>query len=104
MKLIMTDVYLCEKCFHDLWAKGKMYADIWRISCKVYCERIMPVWENPDDRLEEMIEWLETKKYIVSGEINNELVIKPLGHYYLGNNQHGFCINMREHKPLFGAI
>jgi hypothetical protein len=50
-----------------------------------------------------MIQWLEEKKYIITSEVHNEIIVRPLGYYYLGNNRYGFCINMREHKPLFGA-
>jgi hypothetical protein len=99
----MTDIRLCELCYNILWEKGKAYSDIWRIAAKVYCIGVWPIFPDPDEKQQEIIEFLEKEKYILTTEIHNELCIKPLGYIFLGQCRHGFCINIREHKPLFGV-
>jgi hypothetical protein len=101
MTLAMTDIYLCERCAAHLWGKGKMYLDIWKISCKSHCSGFLSIQDPLDDKMQEIIERLEEEHYIITTEMNNDIVIKPRGHYYLGNNRHGFCINMREHRTIF---
>lgn len=79
------------------------YQNVWVHFCRMYCYGTWGKTYDLFDIEDSMPRWLEEHGYIVTCEMGDDIAVKPIGYYFLGDNRVGFCTNMRQHKPLFGA-
>jgi hypothetical protein len=91
----LQKAYICAKCLEDLRDVSEMHMKEYALTCQYHsASSIRKVYT--DFYLQDIIKYLEEKRYVISTETQKYTYIKPLGHKKLEAYKNVYCIK-KEH-------
>lgn len=108
----MLEISTCSKCKDELWQYGEMVYEVYQAICIEHVKEPfdipgiehVPYLSNASRNIYKIIQFLETKGYVVSTESDISLIrIKPIGmdciHHEQGVSCH-ICFHKADHNSV----
>lgn len=87
----MLKISFCAKCHSHLWKFGGVAVESYEQICYEYINERQPLEVDEScSRTHQLVKFLELKNYILTTEIGNVVMVKPLG-YQSDAGLHFFC-------------